>query len=120
MRDDLPAEAAGLSEAQALFLADLAAVRRPRARSAATPGRTSSTAAGSDAGVSSRDTFAAVYAAFLGRDNGPRAGWLLASLEPGFVAQRLRAAAAAAEAAGVGGTGPGTGSAAGTAEGGAA
>ncbi len=31
--------------------------------------------------------------AFLGRTNGPRAGWLLASLEPGFVVARLRAAA---------------------------
>jgi lysyl-tRNA synthetase class I len=34
-----------------------------------------------------------LYAAFLGRTNGPRAGWLLASLEPVFVLERLRAAA---------------------------
>ena len=47
-------------------------------------------------GVSSRDAFAAVYSAFLGRTNGPRAGWLLASLEEPFVIERLRAAAAAA------------------------
>jgi lysyl-tRNA synthetase class 1 len=39
--------------------------------------------------------FAALYLAFLGRPNGPRAGWLLASLEPGFVLGRLRDAAAA-------------------------
>jgi lysyl-tRNA synthetase class 1 len=39
--------------------------------------------------------FAALYAAFLGRTNGPRAGWLLASLDPTFVTDRLRAAAAA-------------------------
>ncbi len=38
--------------------------------------------------------FAAIYAAFLGQPNGPRAGWLLASLEPPFVVERLRAAAA--------------------------
>jgi lysyl-tRNA synthetase class 1 len=37
--------------------------------------------------------FGALYAAFLGRTNGPRAGWLLASLEPAFVEERLRAAA---------------------------
>ena len=37
--------------------------------------------------------FGALYAAFLGRTNGPRAGWLLASLEPAFVVERLRAAA---------------------------
>ena len=39
--------------------------------------------------------FRAIYSAFLGRPNGPRAGWLLASLEAGFVTQRLREAAAA-------------------------
>jgi hypothetical protein len=51
-----------------------------------------------------------VYAAFLGRDNGPRAGWLLASLEPGFVAQRLHeAAAAAAASAAAAAAGPATG-----------
>jgi lysyl-tRNA synthetase class 1 len=38
--------------------------------------------------------FAALYATFLGQSSGPRAGWLLASLEPDFVVQRLRAAAA--------------------------
>jgi len=37
--------------------------------------------------------FGALYAAFLGRTNGPRAGWLLASLDPAFVTERLRAAA---------------------------
>ncbi len=44
-------------------------------------------------GVSSGDAFAAIYLAFLGRLNGPRAGWLLASLDRGFVVQRLRDAA---------------------------
>lgn len=36
--------------------------------------------------------FAALYAAFLGRPSGPRAGWLLASLDRPFVVERLRAA----------------------------
>jgi len=39
--------------------------------------------------------FAAIYRAFLGRSNGPRAGWLLASLDRGFVVERLRQAARA-------------------------
>jgi len=56
--------------------------------------------------------FGAIYVAFLGRTNGPRAGWLLAGLEPSFVLARLREAAgwraaeadaAAADAAGRGG-----------------
>ncbi|MBA3234912.1 MAG: lysine--tRNA ligase [Chloroflexi bacterium] len=39
-----------------------------------------------------RRAFEAVYLAFLGRPNGPRAGWLLASLDPAFVIERARAA----------------------------
>ena len=46
-----------------------------------------------DAALPSGRAFGAVYLAFLGRPNGPRAGWLLASLEPTFVIARLRAAA---------------------------
>ncbi len=46
-----------------------------------------------EAGLASGRAFGALYAAFLGRTNGPRAGWLLASLEPAFVVGRLRAAA---------------------------
>ncbi len=41
------------------------------------------------------DAFAAIYRAFLGRPNGPRAGWLLASLAPTLVLDRLRQAAGA-------------------------
>ncbi len=40
-----------------------------------------------------RRAFEAIYLAFLGRPNGPRAGWLLASLDPAFVAERAREAA---------------------------
>jgi lysyl-tRNA synthetase class I len=43
---------------------------------------------------SNRAAFSVLYSAFLGRLNGPRAGWLLASLDPAFVVQRLRDAEA--------------------------
>jgi lysyl-tRNA synthetase class 1 len=46
------------------------------------------------AGLSAGRAFAAIYLSFLGQPNGPRAGWLLASLPPDFVVERLRAAAA--------------------------
>jgi len=46
-----------------------------------------------DCELASGKAFGALYAAFLGRNNGPRAGWLLASLEPSFAIARLRAAA---------------------------
>jgi lysyl-tRNA synthetase class 1 len=100
VREDLPtAEVAELTEVQALFLSDLA------------DGAESEQPVGGDAwqdliyrsgqarGVSSRDAFAAVYSALLGRTNGPRAGWLLAGLEPAFVVERLRTAAAVASGA---------------------
>jgi lysyl-tRNA synthetase class 1 len=45
-----------------------------------------------------RQSFAAIYLAFLGRDSGPRAGWLLASLDKDFVIRRLLEAADATPA----------------------
>ena len=45
-------------------------------------------------GIKPGRAFRALYLAFLGRPNGPRAGWLLAKLEPEFVVGRLREAAA--------------------------
>lgn len=47
------------------------------------------------AGIPPQEAFGALYRAFLGRDSGPQAGWLLAALERGFVLERLRAAAGA-------------------------
>ena len=45
-------------------------------------------------GLQTGRAFGAIYIAFLDRPNGPRAGWLLASLDPTFVRERLREAAA--------------------------
>ncbi len=45
-------------------------------------------------GLPAGRAFAALYTAFLDRANGPRAGWLLASLDPAFVRRRLHEAAA--------------------------
>jgi len=90
----LPAEAvAALSEAQRIFLAALgtAAVEESPQSGDAWQDLIFRTA--QTVGVSSGDAFAAVYAAFLGRTNGPRAGWLLASLDRAFVLDRLAAAA---------------------------
>ena len=41
----------------------------------------------------SKDAFASIYLAFLGRPTGPKAGWLLVTLEPEFARARLREAA---------------------------
>jgi lysyl-tRNA synthetase class 1 len=39
--------------------------------------------------ISPKDAFSAIYLSFLGKESGPQAGWLLASLANDFVANRL-------------------------------
>jgi len=100
-REGLPDEATALEPDQRAWLAALAAAAGGEV---ATAGGTTapvsgdgwqalifSTAAG--LGLAPGRAFGALYLAFLGRPNGPRAGWLLASLERSFVLDRLRAAA---------------------------
>ena len=41
-------------------------------------------------GLSSREAFSAIYLSFLGKDHGPKAGWLILSLDMDFVRRRLR------------------------------
>ncbi len=97
-RDALPEASAALSLEQRQFLAELA-----KAAGRKTP-------AGGDAWQSlifllatqdelpARRAFEAIYLTFLGRPSGPRAGWLLASLELEFVLRRLDEAAGAVAA----------------------
>jgi lysyl-tRNA synthetase class 1 len=46
-------------------------------------------------GKVSREAFSAIYLAFLGRPSGPKAGWLLTTLEDDFVRRRLDEAVSA-------------------------
>lgn len=46
-------------------------------------------------GIESKDAFAAVYLAFIGKPGGPRAGWLLKALDREFARRRLEEAATA-------------------------
>ncbi|MBI3975925.1 MAG: lysine--tRNA ligase [Armatimonadetes bacterium] len=45
-------------------------------------------------GLSPQQAFGAIYRAFLGKESGPQAGWLLAALDRDFVLERLRQASA--------------------------
>jgi lysyl-tRNA synthetase class 1 len=93
-RDALPPEAAELSAEQRSYLARLAdRASRERPASGDAWQNLIFTVA-TELGVPAKAAFGALYAAFLGRPNGPRAGWLLASLDPGFVRHRLEEAAA--------------------------
>jgi lysyl-tRNA synthetase, class I len=97
-REAVPAAAAALDGTQRAYLAALA--------TAAESGRPASGEAWQELlfrvaeqhGLEPKQAFGAIYAALLGRTNGPRAGWLLASLDRGFVTARLREVAAQEEA----------------------
>jgi lysyl-tRNA synthetase class 1 len=96
VQDDLPAAARSLDDEQRGFLAALAATVGPDAPPA--PGdawQAAIFATAAELRLPAGRAFAALYLAFLGRPNGPRAGWLLAALEPAFVLRRLGEAAAA-------------------------
>ena len=91
-REALPPAASDLEPQQRVALASLA---EGLAKAAAWDGEALQAAifdAARAADLSASRVFAALYLAFLGQPSGPRAGWLLASLEPGFVVERLRAA----------------------------
>jgi lysyl-tRNA synthetase class 1 len=96
--DGLPPEAAGLESDQRAFLDRLATTVASTELVGGDAWQSAIFAAAIDAGVPAGRAFAAIYLAFLGRTNGPRAGWLLATLDPAFVLDRLHEAAGPARA----------------------
>ena len=95
VRSDLPAEVESLDGEQRGFLKTLAGTAEAVWPGAGEAWQTAIFAAAAERELPAGRAFAALYAAFLGRTNGPRAGWLLASLERSFVRDRLRSAAGA-------------------------
>jgi lysyl-tRNA synthetase class 1 len=96
VRDELPASASELTDDQRAYLAALATAAEPDSGEA---WQSLIFATAKERGLPAGEAFRAVYLAFLGRPNGPRAGWLLASLDPTFVTARLREAGAVGSAA---------------------
>ncbi len=104
VRETLPEEADVLDLDQRGFLVALAgAVTGDSGPSGGDAWQAAIFATASGLGLPAGRAFAALYLAFLGRPNGPRAGWLLASLDPAFVAGRLREAARDATMSSAGG-----------------
>ncbi|MEA2623605.1 MAG: lysyl-tRNA synthetase, class, partial [Chloroflexota bacterium] len=98
VQDALPVDALGeLTEAQRIFLRSLADAAEREAPDSGDAWQDLIFRVAQEHGVSSGNAFAALYATILGRSNGPRAGWLLASLDRDFVVRRLREAAAAGQ-----------------------
>jgi lysyl-tRNA synthetase class 1 len=92
-RDALPPEATALGEDQRVWLGALARAAETAPLPSGDAWQALIFEVAETAALPAGRAFGALYMAFLGRTNGPRAGWLLASLEPGFVVERLRAAA---------------------------
>jgi lysyl-tRNA synthetase class 1 len=90
--DGLPQEAVALTASQRAFLGDLAE-EPPDAAASGEAWQSRIFASAAAGGLAAGEAFRAIYLAFLGRPNGPRAGWLLASLDREFVVTRLRDAA---------------------------
>ena len=88
-RDALPAEAGQLRPEQRGFLRELAAAAQGEAPASGEQWQAAIFAVAAGHGLDAKAAFNALYLAFLGRPNGPRAGWLLASLEHDFVIRRL-------------------------------
>jgi len=93
-RDSLPAAASQLDPGQRQALAGLADTLPPAEVWDGESLQAAIFESARTAGLPAGRIFAALYLAFLGQPNGPRAGWLLASLPPDFVVERLRQAAA--------------------------
>jgi lysyl-tRNA synthetase class 1 len=95
VREALPQEADALDAEQRVFLAALAgAITRDGDPSGGDAWQSTIFTTAAGLGLPPGRAFAALYISFLGRANGPRAGWLLAGLDVAFVVQRLREAAA--------------------------
>ncbi|MGD0121894.1 MAG: lysine--tRNA ligase [Candidatus Limnocylindrales bacterium] len=95
-RDAVPEEVAALGDDQRGYLGALAVAATAERPSSGDAWQALIFRVASETGLASGRAFGALYAAFLGRTNGPRAGWLLASLESAFVVERLQAAAGVA------------------------
>ncbi len=87
-REALPAAAAALDDAQQQFLAILSNEAEDDAPTSGDTWQALIFQVAKDVELPPRRAFEAIYLAFLGRPNGPRAGWLLASLDPEFVYRR--------------------------------
>jgi lysyl-tRNA synthetase class 1 len=98
--DAMPAAAAELHDDQRAFLASLADRAEVELPTSGDAWQALIFTVAAEKDVPGRRAFEAIYRAFLDRTNGPRAGWLLASLDPVFVRERAREASGWTEAGG--------------------
>ena len=97
-RDAVPTEVEHLRPEQRGFLRALADAAHGEALSSGEQWQAAIFAVAAEHGLDPKAAFNALYLSFLGRPNGPRAGWLVASLERDFVIRRLTEAGSTVEA----------------------
>jgi lysyl-tRNA synthetase class 1 len=90
--EEVPPDAGRLADEQRLYLVALARAAERQQPVGGEAWQSLIFAIAAEAQLPAGRAFGALYIAFLGRPNGPRAGWLLASLDAGFVIRRLRLA----------------------------
>jgi lysyl-tRNA synthetase, class I len=91
--DALPAESADLSSDQRSYLAALADAAETQDPAGGEAWQALIFDVSKQVNLPAGQAFGAIYRSLLGRPNGPRAGWLVASLDSSFVIGRLREAA---------------------------
>ncbi len=87
-REAVPEAAAELDDAQRRFLVTLSGSAEREGPTGGDAWQSLIFTVAREGELPPRRAFEAIYLAFLGRPNGPRAGWLLASLEADFVIKR--------------------------------
>ncbi len=93
VRDELPREVHALADEQRACLGALAQTAEIARPGSGEAWQDLIFRVAEEAALPAGRAFGALYLAFLGRPNGPRAGWLLAALDREFVVERLREAA---------------------------
>lgn len=87
--DTLPESAKDLSTLQKEFLHKISAIIKTKDNWAGEDLHKEIHQIKKDSGIEPREAFSAIYQVFIGKDSGPQAGWLLASLDKEFVIKRL-------------------------------
>lgn len=87
VQKELPEQAKTLSEEQKIYLAKISDLVSQKLTAEDMQAKIYELA--KEMGLSSKNAFAAIYIALLGKDHGPRAAWLISSLDPTFVKERF-------------------------------
>lgn len=87
VQKDLPEEARNLSTTQKEFLKKVSSELDKKWDGEQFQARIYDS--GKELGLSGKETFAAIYTALLGKDHGPKAAWLILSLDSKFVKKRF-------------------------------